>query len=192
MTKKILMIVGDFAEDYETMYPYQALRMMGYEVDTVCPDKKPGDTIATAIHDFTGYQTYIERQGHNFAINKDFDEVKEEDYAGLYLTGGRAPEYLRLNPRVVAITKHFLEADKPLGAICHGPQILAATGAITGRKMTAYAAVGPELVNAGAEYVDIPADEAVVDGNLTTSPAWPGNDANVREFMKLLGAEWTI
>lgn len=192
MSKKILMIVGDFAEDYETMVPFQALEMLGYQVDTVCPDKKTGDVIATAIHDFTVYQTYLERQGHNFAINKDFDEVKAEDYDGLYLTGGRAPEYLRLNEKVVEIAKYFLETDKPLGVICHGPQILCATGALKGRKLTGYMAVKPDIENAGASYVDAEVNEAVVDGNLISSPAWPGNSANLREFIKVLGAEWKI
>lgn len=192
MAKKILMIVGDFAEDYETMVPFQTLQMLGYEVDTVCPDKKAGDVVATAIHDFTEFQTYLERQGHNFAINKDFDEVKAEDYDGLYLTGGRAPEYLRLTPKVVEIAKYFLEEDKPLGVICHGPQILVATDALKGRKLTGYIAVKPDIENAGATYVEVADDESVVDGNLVSSPAWPGNAANLREFAKVLGATWSI
>lgn len=188
MSKKILMIVGDFCEDYETMVPFQALRMLGYQVDTVCPNKKPGDVVATAIHDFVGHQTYIEKSGHNFAITADFDAINATDYDGLFLTGGRAPEYLRLNQKVIDIVSHFLDTNKPLAAICHGPQILAATGKLAGRTLTAYAAVKPEVILAGAKYADVNADEAVVDGNLVTSPAWPGNTAILREFIKVLGA----
>ncbi len=192
MSKKILMITGDFTEDYETMVPFQALEMLGYKVDAVCPDKKIGDTVKTAIHDFEGQQTYSEKVGHNFALTATFDSIKIDEYAGLFITGGRSPEYLRLNAKVIEYTKHFFDKNLPVAAICHGPQILAVTGKIQGKKMTAYPAVGPELVLAGADYVEAPVDAAVVDGNLVTSPAWPGNTAICREFAKLLGAKIEI
>lgn len=192
MAKKILELCGDFTEDYETMVPFQALSMLGYEVDAVCPDKKAGDTVPTAVHDFLGEQTYTELRGHNFGINKDFDGVDTADYDGLFITGGRAPEYIRLNPRVIEIVREFFRDGKPVAAICHGPQILTAAGVLEGKKATCYPAVGPDIGLAGGEYVDVPADQAVVDGNLVTSPAWPGNTAILQGFIKLLGAEVKI
>ncbi|GAA0879447.1 DJ-1/PfpI family protein [Algoriphagus jejuensis] len=186
--KKVLFITGDFAEDYETMVPFQMLLMVGYEVHAVCPGKKKGDTIKTAIHDFEGDQTYTEKPGHNFALNYSFDSVNPSDYAGLVIAGGRAPEYLRLNDKVLEYTRHFFEANKPVAAVCHAIQILTAAGVVKGRKLTAYPAVGPEVTIAGGEFQEIPVDEAYVDGNLVTSPAWPGHPAFIREFLKIMGA----
>lgn len=187
--KKILMLVGDFVEDYEVMVPYQMLLMVGHQVDAVCPEKKAGETVATAIHDFEGEQTYSEKRGHNFRLSADFDEVQPEDYDGLVLPGGRAPEYLRLNPRVIEIVQHFAQQDKPIAAICHGPQILAAAGVIEGRTCCAYPAVRPDLEQAGSVWVDPNEtfDNAHVDGNLVTAPAWPAHPAWIREFLKVLG-----
>lgn len=192
MSKKILMLCGDFTEDYETMVPFQALSMLGYQVDAVCPEKKAGDTVATAVHDFLGEQTYTEMRGHNFSLTADFDAVDTADYVGLFITGGRAPEYIRLYPRVLEIVREFFAADKPVAAICHGPQVLTAAGVLEGYKATAYAAVGPDVTLAGGTYVEAGADEAMVDRNLVTSPAWPGNTAICREFVKLLGAKIEI
>ena len=189
---KILLLCGDFAEDYETMVPFQALSMLGYQVDAVCPEKKAGDTIATAVHDFLGEQTYTELRGHNFALTADFDAVDTKDYAGLYITGGRAPEYIRLYPRVLEIVREFFADGKPVAAICHGPQVLTAAGVLEGYTATAYAAVGPDIDLAGGTYKEVPADQAVVDRNLVTSPAWPGDTACCREFVKLLGAKIEI
>ncbi|MCJ7855638.1 DJ-1/PfpI family protein [Lachnospiraceae bacterium NSJ-143] len=192
MVKKILLLCGDYTEDYETMVPFQALSMLGYQVDAVCPDKKAGETVATAVHDFLGKQTYTELTGHNFALTADFDSVKTGDYVGLFITGGRAPEYIRLNPRVIEIVKEFFADNKPVAAICHGPQILTAAGVLKGYKATAYPSVGPDITLAGGEYVEVPVDEAVVDKNLVTAPAWPGDTAICREFAKLLGAKIEI
>lgn len=194
MSKKILMLCGDFTEDYETMVPFQALSMLGYQVDAVCPDKKAGETVRTAIHDFLGDQTYSEKPGHNFALTADFDAVKTEDYVGLFITGGRAPEYIRLNARVIEIVQEFFKANKPVAAICHGPQVLTAAGVLKGVTATAYPAVGPDITVAGGNYVEVPADQAVVDekAQLVTAPAWPGDTAIVREFVKLLGAKIEI
>lgn len=192
MAKKILMLVGDFTEDYETMVPFQALSMLGYQVDAVCPDKKPGDVVRTAVHDFLGDQTYTEKPGHNFAITADFAAVNTADYAGLFITGGRAPEYIRLNPRVIEIVQEFFEDKKPVAAICHGPQVLTAANVLKGYKATAYPAVGPDVTLAGGTYVEVDADKAVVDGNLVTAPAWPGDTAILVEFVKLLGAKIEI
>jgi len=187
MSKKILMFAGDFVEDYEIMVPFQALLSVECEVDVVCPGKKKGDKIATAIHDFTEFQTYLEYRGHNFEINKDFDSVNLEDYDGLYVTGGRAPEYIRLEPKVLEYTKHFFDKNKPVAAICHGIQILTAAGVVKGRTLTAYAAVGPEVTLAGGNYKNVAPTETVVDGNLATSPACPGHPTILKEFYKLLG-----
>ena len=192
MAKKILMLVGDFTEDYETMVPFQALSVLGYQIDAVCPDKKAGDVVRTAVHDFLGDQTYSEKPGHNFALNADFDAVNTADYAGLFITGGRAPEYIRLNARVIEIVQEFFKDNKPVAAICHGPQVLTAAGVLKGYKATAYPAVGPDITLAGGTYVEVDADKAVVDGNLVTAPAWPGDTAIIAEFAKLLGAKIEI
>jgi len=190
--KKILLLTGDFAEDYETMVPYQMLLMVGYQVHTVCPNKRKGDSVKTAIHDFQGDQTYTEKPGHNFVLNYTFSDIKLDEYAGLVIVGGRAPEYLRLDKKVLDLVRYFFNNNKPVAAICHGIQILTAAGVVKGRKMTAYPAVGPEVTIAGGEFQNIPADEAYVDGNLVTSPAWPGHPAFIREFLKILGATISI
>lgn len=189
MAKKILMLAGDFVEDYEVMVPYQALISIGFDVDVVCSGKKAGDIIATAIHDFVGFQTYVELRGHNFALNKDFDKVNLEEYAGLYITGGRAPEYIRLDPKVIDYTRYFFDRNLPVAAICHGIQVLTAANVLKGKTLTCYVAVGPEVTLAGGNYKDIPVTEAITDGNLTTSPAWPGHPAILKEFYKLLGVK---
>ena len=187
--KKILFLTGDFAEDYETMVPFQMLQMVGYEVHAVCPDKKKGETIKTAIHDFEGDQTYTEKPGHHFILNYSFDEVDVSQYEALVIAGGRAPEYLRLNPKVLEFVKHFFTADKPVAAICHGIQILTAADVVRGRKLTCYPAVGPEVTLAGGEYQAIPADGVFVDGKLVTSPAWPAHPSFIREFLKVMGVK---
>jgi protease I len=187
--KKILFLTGDFTEDYETMVPFQMLEMIGHEVHTVCPGKKKGETVKTAIHDFEGDQTYTEKPGHNFVLNFSFDDVEPGEYDGLAIAGGRAPEYLRLDPKVIEMVQHFFKENKPVAAICHGIQILTAAGVVKGRKLTAYPAVGPEVIIAGGEFQGVGVNEAVVDGNLVTSPAWPGNSAWMREFLKLLGTK---
>ncbi|MBO8435125.1 MAG: DJ-1/PfpI family protein [Tyzzerella sp.] len=192
MSKKILMLTGDFTEDYETMVPFQALEMLGYKVDAVCPDKKSGDIIRTAIHDFEGEQTYSEKRGHNFTLTADFDAVNTADYVGLFITGGRSPEYIRLNKRVIEIVQEFFRDNKPVAAICHGPQVLTSANVLKGYKATAYPAVGPDITLAGGEYIEVPATEAVVDKNLVTSPAWPGDTKICAEFIILLGAKIEI
>jgi protease I len=187
MKKKILMLAGDFVEDYELMVPYQALLSIGLEVDVICPNKKKGENIATAIHDFVGFQTYAELRGHNFTINKSFDDVVLKDYDGLYVCGGRAPEYIRLNAKLLEYTKHFFDENKPVAAICHGIQILTAANVLKGRSLTAYPAIGPDITLAGGNYKEIGVEEAFTEGNLTTSPAWPGPPSILKEFYKLLG-----
>ena len=187
MARKILMLCGDYAEDYETMVPFQALLAVGHTVHAVAPDKKAGDWIHTAIHDFEGAQTYSEKPGHRFTLNFDFADVRPEGYDALLIPGGRAPEYLRLNARVVEIARHFLAADKPVAAVCHGAQLLAATGLLKGRKVSAYPACQPEVELAGAEYANIPVDQAVTDRNLVTAPAWPAHPAWISQFLQVLG-----
>ena len=187
MPKKILQLVGDFAEDYEVMVPFQALQMVGHTVHAVCPDKKAGQTIRTAIHDFEGDQTYSEKTGHNFALNATFADIKAEDYDALVISGGRAPEYLRLNARVLEVVRHFFSANKPVAAVCHGAQLLTAAGVVKGRKVSAYPAVGPEVTIAGGEFANIAIDGAVTDGNLVTAPAWPAHPDWLAKFLKVLG-----
>jgi protease I len=185
--KKILMLVGDYVEDYEVMVPFQALLMVGHIVHAVCPDKQAGDKVRTAIHDFEGDQTYSEKPGHNFTLNATFAEVKAEEYDALVIPGGRAPEYLRLNPAVLKMVQHFSQAHKPIAAICHGAQVLAAAGVIAGKACSAYPAVGPDVTLAGGRYVDIPVDQAHVDGNLVSAPAWPAHPDWLAKFLHLLG-----
>ena len=192
--KRILMLVGDFVEDYEVMVPFQMLRMVGHEVHAVCPDKELGDVVATAIHDFEGDQTYTEKRGHNFRLNASFDSIDSTTYDGLVIPGGRAPEYLRLDKRVLQIVRHFAETKKPLAAICHGPQLLAAAGVLDGRECSAYPAVQPEIEASGGEFVPAAEsfDNAHVDGNLVTAPAWPAHPLWIRNFLKLLGTPVSV
>jgi protease I len=185
--KKILMLVGDYVEDYEVMVPFQTLLAVGHRVDAVCPDKKAGEQVRTAIHDFEGDQTYSEKRGHNFTLNATFDEVKAEDYDALVIPGGRAPEYIRLNEKVLEIARHFAKKKKPIAAVCHGAQVLAAAGVIEGKECSAYPAVGPDVTRAGGKYVDIPVNEAHVDGNLVTAPAWPAHPDWLAKFLNVLG-----
>jgi protease I len=185
--KKILMVVGDYVEDYEVMVPFQALLMVGHAVHAVCPDRKTGQTVRTAIHDFEGDQTYSEKRGHNFTLNATFAEVRPESYDALVIPGGRAPEYLRLNEDVLRLVRHFAEAKKPIAAICHGAQLLAAAGVVQGRSCSAYPAVGPEVKNAGGRWVDVGFEGAHVDGNLVTAAAWPAHPQWLARFLNVLG-----
>ncbi len=187
--KKILMIVGDYVEDYEVMVPFQALLMVGHTVDAVCPDKKAGEIVRTAIHDFEGDQTYSEKRGHNFTLNATFADVRPEDYDALVIPGGRAPEYIRLNPAVINAVQHFARATKPIAAICHGAQVLAAAGVIAGKACTAYPAVGPDVKSAGGCWVDVAIDKAHVDANLVTAPAWPAHPDWLAKFLHVLGTK---
>lgn len=187
--RKILMLVGDYGEDYEIMVPFQALQMVGHTVDAVCPDKTAGDSVRTAIHDFEGDQTYSEKPGHNFALNATFAEIDETDYDALVIPGGRAPEYLRLNERLLEIVRHFANTGKPIASICHGAQILAAAGIIGGRRVSAYPACSAEVKLAGGEYADIEVTDAVTDGNLVTAPAWPAHPAWLAQFLAVLGTD---
>lgn len=190
--KKILMLVGDFGEDYEIMVPFQALLAVGHTVHAVCPGKKAGESIATAIHDFEGHQTYSEKPGHRFALNADFTDLRPDQYDALVIPGGRAPEYLRLNPKVLELVRHFFTAKKPVAAICHGAQILSAAGVLEGRTCSAYPACRAEVEIAKGKYADIAIDGAVTDGNLVTAPAWPAHPAWLAQFLQVLGTRITL
>ncbi|GGY00506.1 DJ-1/PfpI/YhbO family deglycase/protease [Massilia dura] len=187
--KTILFLTGDFAEDYETMVPFQALQAVGHTVHAVCPGKGAGDTIKTAIHDFEGDQTYTEKPGHRFTLNAAFDDVDVANYEALAIAGGRAPEYLRLNPRVIEIVRQFAESGKPVAAVCHGAQLLAAADVIRGRRISCYPACAPEVKLAGAEFADIAVDAAVTDGQFVTAPAWPAHPQWIAQFLRKLGTE---
>jgi protease I len=188
-SKKILMIVGDFVEDYEAMVPFQMLTMVGHTVHTVCPGKKPGDTVRTAVHDFEGDQTYSEKPGHNFGINANFDDINADEYDGLVIPGGRAPEYIRLNEQVLDIVRSFAKGNKPIASICHGQQVLVAAGVLEGKRCMAYPAVKPDVISAGASWEEVNEtfSNAYVDGNLVTAAAWPGHPEWMRKFLELLG-----
>ncbi|MDE3148678.1 MAG: DJ-1/PfpI family protein [Acidobacteriota bacterium] len=185
---KLLLLAGDFVEDYEIMVPFQALQMVGHTVDAVCPGKKKGDQVRTAIHDFEGDQTYTEKRGHNFTLNATFDEIDAATYHALVIPGGRAPEYLRLNSRVLDIVRHFAGANKPIAALCHGAQLLAAAGVLKGRKLNCYPACSPEVEAAGGTFVPVEFSEAVVDGKLVTGPAWTAHPAWLARFLEVLEA----
>jgi protease I len=190
--KKILFLVGDYVEDYEVMVPFQALAAVGHQVHAICPGKKPGDKIATAIHDFEGAQTYSEKRGHDFALNADFAAVEAGAYDALVIPGGRAPEYLRLDEKVIRLVRDFMRANKPVAAVCHGAQILAAAKVIEGRTVSAYPACRPEVELAGGRYAEIAIDAAVTDGNLVTAPAWPAHPAWIGQFLTVLGTGITL
>lgn len=185
--RKILMLVGDYVEDYEVMVPFQALQMVGHTVHAVCPGKGAGDSVRTAIHDFEGDQTYSEKRGHNFTLNAAFDAVRPEEYDALVIPGGRAPEYLRLNPAVLTMVRNFSEAEKPIAAICHGPQVLAAAGALEGKVCSCYPACSPEVRSSGGTWAEVAMDRAYVDGNLVTAPAWPAHPEWLARFLEVLG-----
>jgi protease I len=187
--KSILMLIGDYVEDYEVMVPFQALLMVGHTVHAVCPGKKAGEFVPTCIHDFEGDQTYTEKRGHNFELNATFDQVKPEEYDVLMIPGGRSPEYLRLNPRVIEMVHHFSKANKPIAAICHAPQVLAAAGVLKGKKCSAYPATGPDVTVAGGTYVNLPMTDALVDGNLVTGPAWPALNAWLSKLLGVMGSK---
>ena len=191
MGKKLLMLVGDYAEDYETMVPFQALQAVGHIVHAVCPGKKSGDRVATDIHDFEGAQTYSEKRGHDFTLNQDFEQADADAYDGLVIPGGRAPEYLRLNEQVLELVRQFDRAGKPIAAVCHGAQLLAAAGILEGRTCSAYPACAPEVRLAGGTYAEIAIDQAHTDGNLVTAPAWPAHPAWLAQFLAVLGTRIT-
>lgn len=183
---KLLMLVGDYVEDYEVMVPFQALQMVGHTVDAVCPNKSKGQFVRTAIHDFEGDQTYSEKPGHNFVLNANFADIKMEDYDGLVIPGGRAPEYLRLNERILDIVRYFARADKPIAAICHAAQILAAAGIIEGKQVSCYPACSPEVTLAGGKFAQIEVTAAITDGKLVTAPAWPAHPTWLAMFQEVL------
>ncbi|AWO00939.1 protease [Chitinophaga alhagiae] len=190
--KKIVFLTGDYAEDYETMVPFQMLQMIGHDVHAVCPDKAAGEKIITAIHDFEGDQTYSEKRGHLFVLNASFSDVDPAEYDALVIAGGRAPEYLRLNKKVIDLVKHFAAANKPIAAVCHGIQILTAADVVRGKKLTAYPAVEPEVTMAGGTYEAVNVYEAVTDGNLVTAPAWPAHPQWMAAFLQVLGTTVTL
>jgi protease I len=187
--KKILMLVGDFVEDYEVMVPFQTLLTVGHIVHAVCPGKRAGEAVRTAIHDFEGDQTYTEKRGHNFSLNATFDDIQPESYDALVIPGGRAPEYLRLNSKVLQAVRHFASEKKPIAAICHAAQILVAAGVVQGRKVSCYPAVSPDVTMAGGTFVEVAMDQAVVDANLITAPAWPAHPAWMSKFLAVLGTK---
>ncbi|XP_051147054.1 protein DJ-1 homolog D [Andrographis paniculata] len=186
--KRILFLCGDYMEDYEVMVPFQSLQALECHVDAVCPNKKHGDTCPTAVHDFEGDQTYSEKPGHNFTLTANFDGLDASSYDGLVIPGGRAPEYLALDDKVLQLVKTFMESGKPVASICHGQQILSAAGVLTGKKCTAYPAVKLNVVLGGATWLEPdPISRCFTDGNLVTGAAWPGHPEFVGQFMALLG-----
>ena len=189
--KRVLMLVGDFVEDYEAIFPYQATLMAGHSIDSASPGKKAGSTVVTAIHDFEGHQTYTEKRGHQFPVTSDWEKVDAANYDALVIPGGRSPEHLQLNDRVIELVQQFFAANKPVASTCHGGLILAVADVVKGRKCQSYPSVRPELQRACGIW-DEPTpglDGVTVDGNLVTAAAWPGNPAWMREFLRMLKDE---
>ncbi len=186
MPKRILILTGDFVEDYEIMVPFQCLKMLGYEVDVICPDKKAGDQIKTAIHDFEGDQTYTEKLGHNFTLNASFDKIDKSSYDALVIPGGRAPEYIRLDSKVIDIVKDFNNKNKPIASICHGILVLVAADIVKNRTCSAYPACAPDVNLAGGTWTDIGFEDAIVDQNLVTAAAWPAHPQWMAKFHEML------
>ncbi|MFI5939997.1 DJ-1/PfpI family protein [Streptomyces uncialis] len=183
MSAKVLIVTGDAAESLEVLYPYQRLREEGYEVHIAAPTRK---TLRFVVHDFEpGFDTYTEKPGYTWPADLAFAEVDPGDYVALVIPGGRAPEYLRGDAELRKILKAFFDADKPVAQICHGPLLTAAIGSLRGRRVTAYPALEPDMEINGAEFQDA---EAVVDGALVSSRAWPDHPAWMREFLKILRA----
>jgi protease I len=188
--KKILMLTGEFTEEYEIFVFQAAMEAVGHTVHVICPDKKAGEMIATSLHDFEGHQTYTEKPGHNHLINKTFSEVKPEEYHAVYCAGGRGPEYIRTDPRIQAMVRHFHESKKPIFTICHGVQILIAVdGVVRGKTVAALGACAPEVALAGGTYVDLSPTDAHVDGTMVSAKGWTALSAFIRECLKVLGTE---
>jgi protease I len=188
--KTILMLTGDFSEEYEIFVFEQAMHAVGHTVHVVCPDKRKGDILKTSLHDFEGDQSYTEKPGHNYILNKTFSEVKLADYDAVYVAGGRGPEYIRIDKRIQDIIRHFHEADKPIFSICHGVQVLIAVdGVVRGKEVAALQYCEPEVTLAGGKYIDVPPEGAHVDGKLVSAKGWPGLAAFMRECLKVLGTE---
>jgi protease I len=188
--KKILMLTGEFTEEYEIFVFQAAMEAIGHTVHVVCPDKKAGEMIATSLHDFEGHQTYTEKPGHNHLINKTFAEVRLDDYDAVYCAGGRGPEYIRTDPRVQAMVRHFHETKKPIFTICHGVQILIAVdGVVRGKTVAALAACAPEVALAGGTYLDLSPTDSHIDGTMVSAKGWTALSAFIRDCLKVLGTE---
>jgi len=181
---KVLILTGDAAESLEVMYPYQRLLEEGYQVDIAAPTAKK---LQFVVHDFVdGYDTYTEKPGYTWPADVAFADVNPADYVALVIPGGRAPEYIRNDPDVQRIVRHFMEGDLPVAQLCHAPQVLAAAGTLQGRRTAAYPALAPDVAAAGAEFVD---GSAVIDGQMVSARAWPDHPAWMREFIGILRAK---
>ncbi|MBP7000865.1 DJ-1/PfpI family protein [Amaricoccus sp.] len=187
---KILMLTGEFTEEYEIYVYQQGMEAIGHTVHVVCPDKKKGEMIRTSLHDFEGHQTYLERYGHLAEINKTFAEVDVTEYDAVYCAGGRGPEYIRTDKRVQAMVKHFHDEGKPIFTICHGVQILVAVdGVVKGKRVGALGACEPEVRLAGGTYVDLSPTESLIDGNMVSAKGWTALAAFMRDCNTVLGTE---
>ncbi|KAJ2508190.1 hypothetical protein H4217_008614 [Coemansia sp. RSA 1939] len=192
---KVLLLSGDYVEDYELFAPLKALQMIGIEVHVVCPDKSAGDTVQTAIHTFEGHQTYSERAGYPFVLTHSFASIELGDYAGLIVPGGRFPEYQRVDKRVLDVVRRFFGSNLPVAAICHGLQLLATAGVLQGgRSCSAYPTCSVDIEAVGGKYVhfDAASDNVHVDGNLVSAPAYNAIGSWMREFIRLLGVKIQI
>jgi protease I len=181
---KILIVTGDGGESYETWFAVHRFQEAGYETRVAAPSKK---RMHLVMHDFEpGWDTYKEGPGYVMESDLTFDDVVVGDYEAVLCIGGRAPEYLRNDPRVLAILREFDQQKKWIFAICHGVQLVAAAGLLKGKTVTCYEHVRLEAEAAGGRYV---AREAVRDGRLVSSPTWREHPAFYREMMACLAEQ---
>lgn len=178
---KVLLVIGDATEVLDTMYPYFRLPEDNFEVVVAAPEKRLYHMV---LHERPpGWDITQERPGYHLQSDIAFRDVVPQEYVGLFLSGGRAPEYLRYDEHLLAITRHFFEKNKPVASICHGIEIIAAADCIRGRKVTTVPKCELDATTAGATYTD---EAVVVDGNLVTAGVWMHNTGLLREFIRLL------
>lgn len=178
---KVLILAGDAAEDLEVMYVKYRLAEAGHEAHVSAPTTRP---IKLVVHDFEeGFDTYVERPGRACPVDVPFASVDPSDYAAIVIPGGRAPEFIRVDPEVRRIVVHFFAEDKPVGTLCHGPQVPAALGLLQGRRSSGFPPLAPDIELAGGEYVD---GAAVVDGNMVSCRGWGDLAEWSRAFLECL------
>jgi protease I len=180
---KVLLVIGDATEVLDTMYPYFRLPEDGFEVVVAAPEKRLYHMV---LHEQPpGWDITQETAGYHLQSDIAFRDIKPEEYAGIFISGGRAPEYLRYDEDLLNVTRHFFEANKPVASVCHGIEIIAAADCIQGRTVTTVAKCALDATQVGAKYVD---ESTVVDGNLVTARVWMDNTPFMKEFLKLLKA----
>ncbi|MCC7422895.1 MAG: DJ-1/PfpI family protein [Planctomycetaceae bacterium] len=180
---RVLIVIGDATECLDTMYPYFRLPEDGFEPVVAAPEKRLYHMV---LHERPpGWDITQETAGYHLQSDIAFRDVKPEEYAGLFLSGGRAPEYLRYDLDLLRITRHFFEKQKPVASVCHGIEIAAAADCLRGRTATTVAKCALDITQVGGTYKDQP---VVVDGQFVTARTWHDNTPFMKEFIRLLKA----